>query len=64
MLCQHQPELYLPSVFSKFSRRAGQSARYNRLSPGERREILEILIATKPDLPDEWKRLGTAPDAK
>jgi hypothetical protein len=41
-----------------------QSARYNRLSPGERREILEILLATKPDLPGEWKRLGTAPDPK
>jgi hypothetical protein len=41
-----------------------QSARYNRLTPGERRDILEILLATKPGLPDGWKRLGTAPDAK
>jgi hypothetical protein len=41
-----------------------QSARYNRLSPGERRDILEILLATKPGLPGIWKRLGTAPDTK
>jgi hypothetical protein len=41
-----------------------QSARFNRLSPGERREILEILLATKPDLPGEWKRLKTASNVK
>jgi hypothetical protein len=41
-----------------------QNARFNRLSSGERRNILEILLATKPDLPGEWKRPGTAPDAR
>ena len=41
-----------------------QSARFNRLSPGERRDIGEILFATKPGLPSEWKRFGTAPNTK
>jgi hypothetical protein len=41
-----------------------QSDEYNRLSPGERRDILEILLATKPGLPGEWKRLQTAPRTK
>ena len=40
------------------------SDRYNRLSPGERRDILEILLATKPGLPSEWQRLGTVPGTK
>jgi len=35
-----------------------QSARYARLSASDRRAILEIVLATKPGLPDEWRRLG------
>jgi hypothetical protein len=41
-----------------------QSARFNRLSPGERRDIGEILLATKPGLSSEWNRFGTAPNTK
>jgi len=32
---------------------------FARLSPDDRRAILEILIATKPDLPGDWKRSAT-----
>jgi hypothetical protein len=41
-----------------------QSVEYARLSPGERRDILEILLATKPGLAGEWKRSGITPSTK
>jgi hypothetical protein len=34
----------------------GPDRGYERLSAEDRRAILEILVATKPGLPDEWKR--------
>ena len=33
----------------------GKDSAYARLTGGQRRAILEILIDTKPDLPDDWK---------
>jgi hypothetical protein len=37
-----------------------QSAEYARLSTVDRRAILEILLATKPNLPGDWKPLASA----
>ena len=37
-----------------------RSPEFARLSPDDRRAILEILIATKPGLPGDWKRLATS----
>jgi len=33
-----------------------QDSEFSRLSPKDRRAILEILVATKPGVPDEWKK--------
>jgi hypothetical protein len=33
-----------------------QGSEFSSLSPKDRRAILEILVATKPGIPDEWKR--------
>ena len=33
-----------------------QSGDYKKLSPADRRALLEILADTKPDLPKEWKK--------
>ena len=37
-----------------------QSPAFARLSAEDRRDVLEILLATKPGLPDDWKRLTEA----
>jgi hypothetical protein len=37
-----------------------QSPEYAKFSAADRRAILEILLATKPNLPSDWRRLATA----
>lgn len=36
----------------------GEGDGYAKVSPEDRRAILEILLATKPGLPDDWRRCG------